>query len=181
MSKNAVVAIATEKVSEPVEFTGVINSVGRVSITKDEKGNKLANPIEYISLDIEGLPQMYDDNGRKVSLLRTKDQIKADLRYFANPNATMNELEMKLDMVAKKREVTFLVSAHAKGAEYVATKNSRAVKDGFAEEGEVLKASKPGFLVEGFLNIDFSQDAIERELTRIENARAKSNASATTF
>ena len=174
MSKNAVVAIATEKVSEPVEFTGVIKSVGRVSNTKNENE-------EYISLDIEGLPEMYDDNGKKISLLRTKDQIKADLRYFANPNATMNELEMKLDMVAKKREVTFLVSAHAKGAEYVATKNSRAVKAGFAEEGEVLKASKPGFLVEGFLNIDFSQDAIERELTRIEEARAKSNASATTF
>lgn len=165
--KNSVpVAKATEQVSNPVEFTGVIKSVNRITTDNGE----------WVALDIDGLPELVDENGRKVNILRSVEQVKADLRYFATPNMSLNTAEMTLDGLAKGRPVTLNVSAHQKGAKYTATAQSKAVLAGEASVGDILEAKSAGFTVDGFLNIDFAKADIMSKLQQIEEAQAKTNA-----
>lgn len=164
MTNSLSVAKKGNKVVAPVEFTGVTRSVKPIVL---ENGDKVA------SFDIEGLPALTitTKNGeeRKATILRTREQLVKDLGLFADASASMDELILNANILAKKREITLRVSAHEAGALTVVTENSKFAIANGAEVGSEVETTAAGFYTEGFLDIDIS---VERQLARAAEMKA---------
>lgn len=171
MNKSIIVATATEQVLAPVEFTGKLKSVNRLS--NKETGE------QYISLEIEGMPALYDDKGRKVTVLRTVKQAINDLRFFAHKKATAQEAEINLAAYAIGQNVTLNVSAHEAGALFPVTpeSNYHTDKGGKFKTGELVTLEKAGFYVEGFLNIQFAKEDMVSKARELALASAAADES----
>lgn len=170
MNNSVTPAKAGQKVSSPVEFTGTIKSA---RLIKRKDGTPL------VSIDIKGLPELYNVNEageqRKATILRTRKEILADLSGFVDEDASMEELALSVDAYGAKRPVTLMVSAHEAGALTIVTENSkRAIASG-ATIGSEIEANSAGFYVQGFLDIDYSADLKLKRLEQMRKARRDAN------
>lgn len=166
MSNTLTVAKATQKVSNPVEFTGTIKSI---------KPIKLENGELVASVDITELPHLMITTksgvNRKATILRTRKQLLADLNGFLDEDAPMDELIFDADMIGAKRPVTLMVSAHEVGALATVTANSTYAIESGAEIGSEIATSSAGFYTEGFLDIEVSEARKEKRSAEMKLAR----------
>lgn len=171
MNNSIIVAKATEQVLAPKAFTGKLLNV--IPLTrKDENGNVLET---YLSYDIEGLPELFDENGRKATVLRTVKQAVSDLRFFSRKGATVQEVELALMSYAVGQDITLNISAHTAGAKFEVTAESNYAKErgGDYKVGEHVTLNKPGFYVDGFANIAFDKTDLVNKLNQLEQNAAK--------
>ena len=171
---NLVVAKAEEKVLAPVEFTGKLKRI--IPITqKDANG---AVKAHFVSMEIEGLPELYDNEGNKLSVLRTVKQAVSDLGFFGRKNSTIELVCLDFAGYAVGQDITLNISAHEAGAIFTVTEESNYnVKNGGDfKTGEEITLEKAGFYVEGFANIHFDKRDIREKAERLALATAEADA-----
>lgn len=162
------VATASNPVSAPVEFTGKVKAVNLLTIKGSNDNPELREQV--FSLDIEGLPSIEAKDGRKATIIRTVEQMKRDMRYFAPSNKSVNSLYMAVDTYVVDREVTLNVSAHEAGALATVTENSNQALIDTHGIGAQYETTTGGFYVEGFLNIAFDKQDKLAKLAEAERA-----------
>ena len=165
------VAKAGAKVQAPIEFTGVTTSV---------KPIKLENGELVASFDIAGLPNLKVKTKagieRKATILRTKKQLLADLNGYVDADAPMEELIAIGNLIAAKRNVTLMVSAHDKGALAIVTEDSAYAISAGAQVGSEIETNSAGFYTEGFLSIDVSEARQEKRVAEMKALRLAAKA-----
>lgn len=165
MSNAIIVAKAKENVQAPVEFTGKIKRA--VLLQNEESGET------YASFDIEGLPNLTDSKGRKVTIIRNMKQlIKADMSLFITKGDDAMTINQALAYYAKGREATVNISAHEAGAYVPVTEFTKAEQAKGKEIGETFEASSAGFYLEGAVDIDFDRNDVKEALQASRALRA---------
>ena len=171
MTNSITPAKAGQKVQAPVEFTGTVKSVKPVLVDNNEL---------LASFDITGLPNLTitTKSGveRKATILRTRKQLLADLNGYCDEDAPMEELIAIADLVAGKRPVTLMVSAHEAGALAIVTANSTYAIESGAEVGSEIATSSAGFYTEGFLDIEVSEARKEKRVAEMKADRLRASA-----
>ena len=149
------VATANNPVLAPVEFTGKVKAVNLLSIKGSNDNPDLREQV--FSIEVEGLPSIETKDGRKATIIRTVEQMKRDMRYFAPSSKSVNSLYMTVDTYVVDRDVTFNVSAHEAGALATVTENSSQELIDTHGIGAQYETTSGGFYVDGFLNISFDK------------------------
>lgn len=172
--ENLIVANANEVVSNPVAVKGTIKKVTKLTSKAEEHKGKV-----WVSMEIEGLPELKDEEGNNITIVRTLKQAYNDLDILAPSAMTLQGVLLSFARYAKNKPVTLEVSAHTKGAKLTVTpqSNYHTSNGGQFKTGETVVLDKAGFYVEGFLDIEYSDADLDRKLAQIEMATAQAEES----
>lgn len=173
-SNSLIVAKAGETVSNPVEVSGIIKKISKMTSKKKEYDG-----VTWISIDIT-LDSSEGEPSRTISILRTLKQAKSDLRFFAGAKTSVQSLLLSFEAYAKKRPVTLSVSMHEAGAKFIVTpeSNYHTNQGGEFETGDPVVMENEGTYVDGFLEIEFDSAHVIAKSNAIEKALAEAEETA---
>ena len=174
-SNALIVAGKGETIPSPVSVQGIIRRVTKLTSKAEEHAGKV-----WVSMEIEGLPDLADENGDKVTIVRTLKQAYNDLDLLAPSAMSLQGVLVSFARYAKNKPVTLEVSAHTKGAKLTVTPESsyHTNNGGKFKTGETATLDNAGFYVEGFLDIEYSNTDLDNKLAQIEKATQEAEDSA---
>lgn len=175
-SNALIVAGKGETIPTPVSVQGIIRRVTKLTSKAEEHKGKV-----WVSMEIEGLPDLSDDDGNKVTIVRTLKQAYNDLDLLAPSAMSLQGVLVSFARYAKNKPVTLEVSAHTKGAKLTVTPESsyhESKEGGKFKTGETVTLDSAGFYVEGFLDIEYSNTDLDNKLAQIEKATQEAEDSA---
>lgn len=174
-SNALIVAGKGDVIPAPVEVKGILRKVTKLTSKAEEHKGKV-----WVSMEIEGLPDLADENGTKVTVVRTLKQAFNDLDLLAPSSMNLQATLLAFAIYAEDKPVILQVSAHTKGAKLTVTPESsyHTTNGGQFKTGETVVLDKAGFYVESFLDIKFSKADLKERYAEIEKATQEAEDSA---
>lgn len=144
---NVVIAPKGAKVEEPVYFTGKVIAVNLL------QKNGSANA--YFSVVVDGLPSLKGEDGKRITILRTKKQMIKDMDRMVSDSAHLNGVYLSAKRFWTGRNATFLVSGHEAGALVPITEQTPEEVKAQYKNAKEYPAKTAGFWLPEFISVDY--------------------------